>query len=404
MQKKTIQKKQMRVILILLLAVLTVIPTYGAGKKDIDSAKGKISSLEEEKKKTEQAIKDLEALKSDTQVYVKKLDSNLDALNHELDALSGKITDKETVIEQTKVKLEEAKVVETKQYDAMKMRIKYMYEKGESSYLDLLLQSRSMSELLNRSEYIGQISTYDRKMLDKYVAAKEEIASDEARLETEHKELLNLQDQTKAKQDSVEKLVNEKSSELKKFEAQIDSKEAEAASYQADIKAQEDAIRRIEAEIKRQEEEARKRAEAAGKKYNTVSIGNIKFKWPCPSSGRISSGFGARSAPTEGASSNHQGIDISAPTGSSIIAAADGTVTIATYSYSAGNYIMVNHGGGVSTVYMHCSQLLVSPGATVKQGQTIGKVGSTGYSTGPHLHFGVRLNGSYLNPTKYVSP
>ncbi|MEG2733071.1 MAG: peptidoglycan DD-metalloendopeptidase family protein [Clostridium sp.] len=394
----------MRVILILLLAVLTVIPTYGASKKDIDSAKGKISSLEEEKKKTEQAIKDLEALKSDTQVYVKKLDSNLDALNHELDALSGKITDKETVIEQTRVKLEEAKVVETKQYDAMKMRIKYMYEKGESSYLDLLLQSRSMSELLNRSEYIGQISTYDRKMLDKYVAAKEEIASDEARLETEHKELLNLQDQTKAKQDSVEKLVNEKSSELKKFEAQIDSKEAEAASYQADIKAQEDAIRRIEAEIKRQEEEARKRAEAAGKKYNTVSIGNIKFKWPCPSSGRISSGFGARSAPTEGASSNHQGIDISAPTGSSIIAAADGTVTIATYSYSAGNYIMVNHGGGVSTVYMHCSQLLVSPGATVKQGQTIGKVGSTGYSTGPHLHFGVRLNGSYLNPTKYVSP
>lgn len=86
------------------------------------------------------------------------------------------------------------------------------------------------------------------------------------------------------------------------------------------------------------------------------------------------------------------------------MAAADGTVTISTYSYSAGNYIMINHGGGVSTVYMHCSKLLVSVGETVRKGQVIAKVGSTGYSTGPHLHFGVRLNGAYVNPSQYVSP
>ena len=393
-----------RTVLAILLASLAAAPAYGASKKDVDSAKGKISSIEEEKKKTEQAIKELETLKADTETYVRKLDSQLETLNAEVNRLEGNIRDKEKTIEETAVKLDEAGKVEKKQYEAMKKRIKYMYEKGDSSYLDLLLQSKSMSELLNRAEYISKISEYDRNMLDQYAAVKDGIADDKAQLEKEKAELVVLQEQTTSKKNSVETLVNEKSAELKKVNSQIGTKTAQVEAYEKDIKAQEDKIKQIEAEIKRQEEEARKKAEAAGQKYNTVGIGNIKFIWPCPSSSRITSGFGGRESPTEGASSNHQGIDIGAPTGSNIVAAADGTVTISTYSYSAGNYIMLNHGGGVSTVYMHCSQLLVSAGDTVKQGQVIAKVGSTGYSTGPHLHFGVRLNGSYVNPAKYVSP
>ena len=160
----------------------------------------------------------------------------------------------------------------------------------------------------------------------------------------------------------------------------------------------------MEAEIRRQEEEARKKAEASGKSYTVKSLGNTSFIWPCPSSSRITSNFGGRESPTEGASSNHQGIDIGASTGSNILAAASGVVTIATYSSSAGNYVMISHGGGVSTVYMHCSSLLVSEGEQVSQGQVIAKVGSTGYSTGPHLHFGIRSGGSYVNPLNYVSP
>ena len=105
-----------------------------------------------------------------------------------------------------------------------------------------------------------------------------------------------------------------------------------------------------------------------------------------------------------GASTDHKGIDIGASTGSDIVAAASGTVIISTYSVSAGNYIMIDHGGGVFTVYMHCSQLLASVGDKVSQGQVIAKVGSTGYSTGPHLHFGIRSGGAYVNPLKYVSP
>lgn len=397
-------KRSIKTGLIALAAVLAVIPVQAAGKGDIDSAKDKISSLEEEKKKTEETIQELEKLKADTESYVKELDGELAQLDDELSSLDSRITDKEADIEETKAQLEEAKKTEEEQYASMKLRIKYMYEKGDTSYLDLLLESGSMSEMLNRAEYIQQISSYDRKKLTEYGEIKEKIADDEEKLEAEHEELLTLQEQTKAKQDSVEKLMGEKSRELQKYQNQIAANESQLASYQADIEAQENRIQQIEAELKRQEEEARKKAQEKGEEYKTVSIGNISFIWPCPSSSRITSGFGGRSSPTEGASSNHKGIDIGASSGSDIVAAADGTVTISTYSYSAGNYIMINHGGGVSTVYMHCSKLLVSVGETVKKGQVIAKVGSTGYSTGPHLHFGVRVNGAYVNPSQYVSP
>ena len=393
-----------RLFLAVLLASLAAVPVNAATKKDVENAKGKITSLEEEKKKTEAAIRELESLKSDTEQYVRSLDAQLDGLNTEISRLEGDISSKETSIQETSVRLEEAQGRQEQQYESMKLRIKYMYEKGDSSFLDLLLQSESMSELLNRAEYISKISEYDRKMLDEYVAVKEGIARDKEQLEQEKEDLVSLQESAKAKQASVQKLSDEKTAELQRVNSQIGEKTAEAEAYERDIKAQEDQIKKIEAELKRQEEESRKKAEAAGKTYNTVSLGNIKFIWPCPASSRITSGFGERESPTAGASSNHKGIDIGASTGSNIVAAAGGTVTIATYSYSAGNYVMINHGGGVSTVYMHCSKLLVSVGDTVKQGDVIAKVGSTGYSTGPHLHFGIRQNGSYVNPLQYVSP
>lgn len=390
-------------LLALCLAVSFVTPAY-ATKQDVDAAKQKVSSLEEEKKKVEDTLKSLEGLKSDAAAYVKQLDNSLDSLNQEVETLAGQVADKEAEISQAKEELAQAQQVEAEQYDSMKLRIKYMYERGNVSMIDLLLQSEDLVQLMNRAEYIRKISEYDKKMMDEYVATKEAITAQEAKLEKEHEELVGLQEQTQAKQQSVETLLGQKSRELKNFENQIQAAEGQISQYEQDIKAQEDKVKALEAEIKRKEEAARKAAEAAGKKYNTVSLGNINFIWPCPSSSRITSGFGGRSSPTEGASSNHQGVDIGASTGSAIVAAASGTVVISTYSYSAGNYIMLSHGGGVYTVYMHCSQLLVSEGQEVSQGQTIAKVGSTGYSTGPHLHFGVRSGGQYLNPLNYVSP
>ena len=385
-----------------------------ATKSGLSDAKNKKTALEAEKKKTEQELKNLEGLKSDTTAYVKKLDSSLESIGNELSKLNDDIDAKEKQIDTTKQELSEAKETEKSQYESMKLRIKYMYEKGDSTYVDLLMEAGSLSELLSKAEYITKISSYDRQKLDEYAATKEKIAEKEKALEGEHAELLTLQDETEAKQASVEKLLAAKQTELRNYETKIASAEGQISEYAKSIEAQENQIKSIEAEIKRKEEEARKKAEEEKKKaaaankaaqtYKTVSLGDISFTWPCPASGRITSGFGSRKSPTKGASSNHQGIDISAPTGTSIVAAAAGEVVIATYSSSAGNYVMISHGGGVYTVYMHASSLLVSQGQSVKKGQTIAKVGSTGYSTGSHLHFGVRVNGSYVNPTKYVSP
>lgn len=389
--------------LLILLCLTAASPVYGT-KKDVEDAKRKASSLEEEKKKVEVTLKNLEGLKADAAAYVKELDGSLSALNQELDQLEDQIEEKEQDIETARQELELAMQVEREQYDAMKLRIKYMYEKSGTGYLEMLLESRDVIQLMNRAEYIQKIAEYDRKKMDEYAGAKEAVIRREEQLNTEHEQLMDLQDQTEAKQESVETLLAQKNQELKNFESQINTAQGQISEYEKDIRAQENKVRQLEAEIKRKEEEARKAAEAAGKTYNTVSLGNIKFIWPCPSSSRITSGFGDRTSPTEGASSDHQGIDIGAASGSGVLAAASGTVVISTYSYSAGNYIMINHGGGVYTVYMHCSQLLASEGQDVIQGQTIAKVGSTGYSTGPHLHFGIRANGQYINPAGYVSP
>ena len=392
----------------------TVFSSY-ATSKAIEDAKKKVSSMEEEKKKVESTLKELEGKKSDIAAYVKELDRNLSALAGELTKLEGDISQKKEQIEGEKVELEKAKITEHRQYEDMKLRIQYMYENGQTGLLESMMQSESIAELLNRAEYASQITSYDRKMLEEYRKTRQEVALKEEALKTEHQELLTLQDSTKAKQSSVKTLMASKEAELASYETKIASAQGEIDQYNAEIKAQEEHMARVEAEIRRKEEEARKaeearRAEEAKKNQSsaggdsTVKKGNTNFIWPCPASGRISSAFGDRSSPTEGASTNHKGIDIPAPSGSSIVAAADGKVVISTYSYSAGNYIMIDHGGGLTTVYMHCSQLLVKEGETVKQGQTIAKVGSTGYSTGPHLHFGVRSGGSYVNPSGYVSP
>lgn len=396
--------KRLGVILLSMLLSVSLIQPAFATKVEVESAKKKVTSLEQEKKKVEATLKSLEGLKSDAAAYVKKLDAQLESVNDELEKLGEQITKKEAAITQTQQELEQAKRVEAEQYASMKLRIKYMYERGETSFLDQILQSEDIVQMLNRAEYIQQIAEYDRKQLDDFEANRKQIEAFEVQLQEEHETLLGLQEETEAKQQSVKTLLNKKSQEPKNFESQISQAENQVSAYEKDIKAQEDKVKKLEAEIKRKEEEARKAAEAAGKQYKTTSLGNIKFTWPCPSSGRVTSTFGSRERPTAGASTNHKGIDIGASTGSAIVAAASGTVVISTYSYSAGNYIMLNHGGGVYTVYMHCSKLLVSEGAQVKQGQTIAKVGSTGYSTGPHLHFGIRSGGAYVNPLKYVSP
>ncbi len=382
-----------------------------ATQVEVDAAREQVDVLQQERANVEQTIKNLEGLKSDTVAYIGQLDAALAEISEELAERNAQVEEIEEEIRLTDENLEEAREREASQYEAMKLRIQYMYESGNSSVLDLLFNATDLSQLLNRAEYIQQISEYDKRKMDEYVETKDQIAGYEEALNLYHGELVEAQAAAQAQQQSVETLLAEKNSELKNVEGQIGSAQGALTEYDAAIAQADNEIKQMEAEIRRREEEearrAAKEAAASGSeapKRAVKSLGNISFIWPCPSSSTISSTFGSRDAPMEGASSNHQGVDISASTGSTIVAAASGEVVIATYSASAGNYVMINHGGGVYTVYMHCSSLSVSEGDEVSQGQKIASVGSTGYSTGPHLHFGVRSDGEYVNPLNYVSP
>ena len=405
---------------------LSVRTVFGAATKEekqkLDAAAEAKKKLQEEKKRTQNMISELNTLKNDVNVYLEKLDKNLATIEDEIERLNGEISSKEQQLEVTRGELKEAEDTADRQFADMKLRIKYMYEKGETGFLDLLLTSGNLADFFNRAEYVDKISSYDRAQLDVYEAAVQTIEDKRIQLEGEKEELQGLQQEETAKQESVKALMAEKRTELAKYKSQISSAEGELSAYDTQLAAQEEQIRSIEAAIKKREEEERRRAEeearkkreaeaaaaaaaaATQKKAAAKDLGSIHFTWPCPASGRITSSFGKRSSPTKGASTYHNGVDIGAASGANIVAAAAGEVVSAGYSGAGGNMIMISHGGGIYTLYMHCSKITCSEGQSVKAGQTIGKVGSTGVSTGPHLHFAIRSGGSYLNPLKYVSP
>ena len=207
--------------------------------------------------------------------------------------------------------------------------------------------------------------------------------------------MAKLEEEKKAQEESraaLEELENVRQKELAGIESELVDAESVAKAYEEEVKAQNEIISQIRAA------EAKKGGGSASKIDDRYG-----FLWPCPSSTRISSDYGPRTAPTSGASSNHKGIDISASHGAPIVATQNGTVAVAATSPTAGNYVMIDHGAGLYTVYMHCSGFAVSAGQDVIRGDTIAYVGSTGVSTGNHLHFAVSVNGEYTNPWGYVS-
>ena len=384
---------------------------YVIQASSISDAEAAKKQLEQQKKATEAEIADLKKDKGDLLSYIEKLDQKVAKLDSEISDTNSKIEKTNKKLETTKEELKIAKEEEEKQYASMKLRIKYMYENGSKEYFELLLESDSMSDLLNRTEYIAKISAYDKNLLEEHKELKEEIAKKEKNLEKQADKLQVLQEQLEYEQSTVSQLADEKNKELAKYNEDIADASEEAKEYAAEIAKQEDVIedlleqerKRIEEEERRKQEEAAKNPDQGGSDNDYVADNSGDFRWPLNVAGRISSKFGYRDAPTSGASTYHKGIDISAPTGTDIVAAASGKVVTATYSSSAGNYIMIYHGNSTYTVYMHCSSLSVSVNEEVKKGQVIAAVGSTGISTGAHLHFGVSVNGSYVNPLNYVS-
>lgn len=370
----------------------------------IKAKQAEIEEAEKEKKQLKNSITDakkivsgLEETKKDLEAYVTELDANLTDVEAKIAELKELIADKEAEIEEATADLEEAEEIQRTQYENMKKRIKFMYEKGDTFFLDLIFSANSYADMLNKADYAEKLSEYDAKKLDEYKQTCEYVAACKAGLEAD-KEVL---DEAKAKQDEEQEnlntLIAAKNSEISMTAADIHNKEAAIKELEADMAARDAAIKQLEQIVA---EERRQLAEETGK---VLTYDGGMFKWPAPSYTRISDDYGNRIHPITGTNQFHNGVDMAAPGGSPILAAYDGEVVAATYNASMGNYVMIDHGDSLYTIYMHASALYVSKGDYVSKGQKIAAVGTTGRSTGNHLHFSVRKNGSYVSPWNYLS-
>ena len=411
------------VMLTLIFCMQPVCNIQATEESNLSEAQQEKKTLENDLQKAKELIDSLKGSKEDIQSEVEKLDKQLNEISGKVKELESQLSKKRQEIADTESALNKAKEQEKKQYRNMKKRIQFMYENGQTSYVEMLLSADSFTDFLNAVEYITQISQYDRKMLKEYQNMQVTIADTQKTLETDYASLQSLQAKVQEEKQAVAALESAKKGELNDVADDLTDAQSVAKAYEAEIQAQNEVIAQIQAAQKRAAEqqavqqqaqaaeENQGATDAAGENQNTAQnttpSGNGQstgsMMWPCPSSKRVTSDYGPRTSPTNGASSNHKGIDIGAAYGADIVAADGGTVLVATYSSSGGNYVIIDHGGGLCTVYMHASSLTVSAWQTVSKGQVIAKVGSTGISTGNHLHFGVTLNGVYVSPWGYVS-
>lgn len=411
------------IMLTLIFCMQPVCNVQATEESNLSEAQQEKKTLENDLQKAKELIDSLKGSKEDIQSEVEKLDKQLNEISGKVKELESRLSKKRQEIADTESALNKAKEQEKKQYRNMKKWIQFMYENGQTSYVEMLLSADSFTDFLNAVEYITQISQYDRKMLKEYQNMQVTIADTQKTLETDYASLQSLQAKVQEEKQAVAALESAKKGELNDVADDLTDAQTVAKAYEAEIQAQNEVIAQIQAAQKRAAEQqaAQQQAQAAEENQgatdaagenqntaqNTTPSGNGQstgsMMWPCPSSKRVTSDYGPRTSPTNGASSNHKGIDIGAAYGADIVAADGGTVLVATYSSSGGNYVIIDHGGGLCTVYMHASSLTVSAGQTVSKGQVIAKVGSTGISTGNHLHFGVTLNGVYVSPWGYVS-
>ncbi|MDE5716191.1 MAG: peptidoglycan DD-metalloendopeptidase family protein [Lachnospiraceae bacterium] len=365
-------------------------------EREIEKAKEQVSGLKSSLTDVEKLKKELEQSKNDLTAYVQQLDGQLADIQENIAQYNTMIGEKEKEIEETERDLDEAQARQEQQYAAMKKRIQFMYERSDSFYMETLFGTDSIAGIVNRADYIEALSRYDRDKLNEYVETRKYVELCKEELEVEKQLLDEAREAVEQEEASVSSLIGEKEAQIVSVSGDIANKEAAIKEYEAMIAQENAEIAALEKAVA--EEKARLEAEnAQARIYN----GGM-FAWPCPGYKRISDEYGNRMHPILGVEKFHNGLDMAASSGTPILAAYDGDVVAADYSSSMGNYIMINHGSGLYTIYMHCSALYVSKGQSVSKGQNIAAVGSTGRSTGPHLHFSVRLNGNYVSPWNYL--
>ena len=372
-----------------LLIIISVYIIFGFSK---ESASDYVSNLRDQRANLQSQMEasnaQIEIIQSDVSKIVAEiaeLNDEITSQQMEVELLRSQRDNLLETIEVTEIDLNQATEEYEKQKKQLEARLVASYKAGETSYLDMLLQSSSLSEFISNYYLISRIVTYDQEMLSKVEKQKKELELAKIELKKQKKQLIETTEESENKAVSLENMIVIKNSYI----SQLSEEEKE---YADNIVEMQNEIKKVEAEI----------LQAATLNIGYDYVGG-EMAWPVPGHTIITSKFGMRTHPITGVYKLHTGVDISASIGDMFIAANDGVVAKAEYNTAYGNMVLINHGGGVSTLYAHGSEILVEVGQEVKRGDEVLKVGSTGYSTGPHAHFEVRINGQYVDPMPYIT-
>ncbi len=375
--------------LLLLLPMVTMI-LGGAGavtQSEIDALKAEQAASQARQDELEEQLADVEADQAEAQQRRQLLQAQLDAINNEIENIDKQIAYYDQEIAQKEAEQAEAEANEQAQYELFCQRVRAMEEEGTVSYWSILFNSESFSEMLDRLADIDAVMDYDNQVMDELIAIREEIIALRTQLETSRAEEQAARDQQAAKQ-------AEQQAKVAEAQKLLDQINADVAEVNRQLDAESEAAAEIQAEIAQKQ----KQLEEQRRQNNITIDSETSYLWPLPGYYRLSSLFGYRIHPITGEAHSHTGIDIPAPGNTPILACKSGQVVTSAYHYSYGNYVVIDHGNGNSTLYAHMSSRAVSEGDMVTQGQTIGYVGTTGSSTGNHLHLEVRDNYTRVDP------
>ena len=389
--------------LMMVTLVVSVVGSLGALAADeqdqIDALEQQKIELQSQQASIQTNINDLMAQQADVIEQKAAMDEKNELARQEIELINEQIDVYTDLIEQKARELEKAEAAEQAQYDLYCKRVRAMEEEGSYTYLDILFQCRSLSDVLSAIDMIGEIMDADKRLFEEYKTARENTEQVKAEYEGTLQQLGEKQEKAEleAQIAAAVEVINQLENDIEAAKAEYAKAAAAEAAAQASINA-------IIAQMQAEEEAARQEAAENNQQYTgTGSTATGTYIWPCPSSTYVTSAFGMREHPLFGDERPHSGIDIAGSAGSEVLAADSGTIAVATYSSSYGNYVTIYHSNGDYTLYAHMSSLAVTAGQNVTQGDVIGYVGSTGWANGPHLHFEIRVNGSTVDPLSYFS-
>ncbi|MCI9155768.1 MAG: peptidoglycan DD-metalloendopeptidase family protein [Lawsonibacter sp.] len=382
--------------LVLVLAVLlplgpSAIPGSEASQAKIDALKGDANSIAAQRKDIQAQIKAIQADKNAALQQRELLEQQIYLVQQEINNINEQIAMYDQLIAQKSEELAQAEADEAAQFDLFCRRMRSMEEEGETSYWSILFSSNDFSELLDNYMMVEEIIEYDNRIIDDLTALQEKVSAERTALEQAQAE----QEAAKEQQEAARAELKTQEGEMDKLIQEINDREDELEAKEKDLRV---SANKIDSEIKRLEREM------AAQISKVVSESG--FLWPLSANiNTLSSLYGNRKDPINGRSDNHTGIDIPAASGTPIYAAKSGVVVTSVLGsgsyWSYGNFVLISHSDGTSTLYAHMSRRNASKGQVVKQGDVIGYVGTTGRSTGNHLHFEVRVNGSRTDPVNY---